>query len=48
MKRWCENKKKWFEKQNRKEDKACGKEIKSKMNKDDGENNDEKIKRFWF
>ena len=35
-------------KQNRKDDKACSKEMKTKLNKEDGENNDEKIKEeFW-
>ena len=34
----------WFGKQNRKEDEVCSKEMKTKLNKEDGENNDEKIK----
>ena len=35
-------------KTNRKEDKACGKKDETKVNKEDGENDDEKIKEeFW-
>ena len=41
-------KEKWFEKQNRKEDEACGKENENKGEQKDGENNVEKIKEeFW-
>ena len=37
-------KEKWFGKQTWKKDEACSKEMKTKLNKEDGENNDEKIK----
>ena len=41
-------KEKWFEKQNRKEEEAWVKKMKTRVNKEDGKNNDRKNdKRFW-